>query len=345
MLLLLLCAALVVLFVLLYLLSPRLPPRAVSLNGAHVVVTGGSSGIGKAIAIECVKRGAFVTLVARNEQKLIDAKEEVEQHLMNEKQVVQCMSLDVSKDFGQVKSVMKQAQEKLGPVDMLVNCAGFSISARFEDFKPEEFRRIMEVNYLGSVYPTLAVIPTMKERRHGRIVFVSSQAGQIGLIGYSAYSASKFALRGLSEALQMEVKPYNIYITVAYPPDTDTPGYQEELKSALEETVLISKTSGIFQAAYVAQVIVRDTMVGKFSSSMGSDGYMLTAVTCGMSPITSVIEALQQVFSMGFFRLISLFYLQSFDGIVRRCMFRRIAEKQSEASLCGSSTSGEKKDH
>lgn len=64
---------------------------------------------------------------------------------------------------------------------------------------------MMEVNYLGSVYPTRAVITTMKERRMGRIMFVSSQAGQIGLFGYTAYSPSKFALRGLAEALQMEV--------------------------------------------------------------------------------------------------------------------------------------------
>lgn len=64
----------------------------------------------------------------------------------------------------------------------------------------------MEVNYLGSVYPTRAVITTMKERRMGRIMFVSSQAGQIGLFGYTAYSPSKFALRGLAESLQMEVR-------------------------------------------------------------------------------------------------------------------------------------------
>lgn len=64
----------------------------------------------------------------------------------------------------------------------------------------------MEVNYLGSVYPTRAVITTMKERRMGRIMFVSSQAGQIGLFGYTAYSPSKFALRGLAESLQMEVQ-------------------------------------------------------------------------------------------------------------------------------------------
>lgn len=88
----------------------------------------------------------------------------------------------------------------------------------------------MRVNYIGGVYCTKSVVETMKNRKFGRIVFVSSQAGQIGIYGYTAYSATKFALRGLAEALQMELKPYNIYVTVSYPPDTDTPGFKEELK-------------------------------------------------------------------------------------------------------------------
>ena len=86
----------------------------------------------------------------------------------------------------------------------------------------------MRTNYLGGVFCSKAVIETMKNRRFGRIVFVSSQAGQIGIYGYTAYSPTKFALRGLAESLQMEVKPYNIFVTVCFPPDTDTPGLQEE---------------------------------------------------------------------------------------------------------------------
>jgi 3-dehydrosphinganine reductase len=76
----------------------------------------------------------------------------------------------------------------------------------------------------------------MKQRKFGRILFVSSQAGQIGIFGYTAYSATKFALRGFAEALQMELKPYGIYVTLSYPPDTDTPGFKEELK----DKVLVS---------------------------------------------------------------------------------------------------------
>uniref|UniRef100_A0A4X2L462 3-ketodihydrosphingosine reductase n=1 Tax=Vombatus ursinus TaxID=29139 RepID=A0A4X2L462_VOMUR len=302
---LLLAAAFIVAFVLLlYMVSPLISPKPLALPGAHVVVTGGSSGIGKCIAIECYKQGAFITLVARDE-------------------VVLCISVDVSQDYGQVENVIKQAQEKLGPVDMLVNCAGTSVSGKFEDLEINYFERLMNINYLGSVYPSRAVITTMKERRMGRIVFVSSQAGQLGLFGFTAYSSSKFALRGLAEALQMEVKPYNIYITIAYPPDTDTPGFAEEKKTKPLETQLISETSSLCKPEQVAKQIVKDATQGNFNSSIGSDGYMLSSLTCGMSPVTSITEGLQQIVTMGLFRTIALFYLGSFDSIIRRCMIQK----------------------
>ncbi|XP_007559453.1 PREDICTED: 3-ketodihydrosphingosine reductase [Poecilia mexicana] len=328
---LLVVAAFIVAFVLLlYMISPLISPKPLKLNGAHVVVTGGSSGIGKSIAVECYRQGAFITLVARDEEKLLRAKKEVEKYAINDKQVVLCVSVDVSSDYTQVENVIKQAQEKLGPVDMLINCAGTSISAKFEEMEVERFKEMIELNYLGSVYPTRAVITTMKERRMGRIMFVSSQAGQIGLFGYTAYSASKFALRGLAEALQMEVKPYNIYVTLAFPPDTDTPLLAEENKSKPLETKLISETSGVWQPDQVAKIFVRDAVQGNFNSSVGPDGYMLSALTCGMSPVTSITEGLQQIVTMGLFRSIALFYLGSFDSIVRRCMIQREQSKEAD---------------
>uniref|UniRef100_A0AAZ3SR90 3-dehydrosphinganine reductase n=1 Tax=Oncorhynchus tshawytscha TaxID=74940 RepID=A0AAZ3SR90_ONCTS len=300
---LLVVVAFVVAFVLLlYMISPLISPKPLKLNGAHVVVTGGSSGIGKSIAMECYRQGAFITLVARDESKLVQAKKEVEKCAINDKQVVLCISVDVSKDYRQVESVIKQCQEKLGPVDMLVNCAGTSFSGKFEEVEVERFRSMMEVNYLGSVYPTRAVITTMKERRMGRILFISSQAGQIGLFGYTAYSPSKFALRGLAESLQMEPL----------------------------ETRLISETSGVTQPEQVAKIVVKDAVQGNFNSSVGPDGYMLSALTCGMSPVTSITEGLQQIVTMGLFRTIALFYLGSFDSIVRRCMIQREQAKAAD---------------
>ncbi|XP_066482289.1 3-ketodihydrosphingosine reductase [Tiliqua scincoides] len=324
-------AAAVVAFLLLlfYVVSTMVSPKPLSLSGAHVVITGGSSGIGKGIAIECFKKGAFITLLARDENRLLEAKREIEQYSVNDKQVVHIASVDVSKDYANVVKVIKQAQEKLGPVDMLVNCAGTSVNGKFEELDTSKFEQLMAVNYLGTVYPTHAVVPTMKERRMGRIVFVSSQAGQVGLFGYSAYSATKFALRGLAEALQMEVKPYNIYITVAYPPDTDTPGFAEESKTKLLETQLISESSTVCQPDHVARIIVKDAIQGKANSSVGPDGRMLTILACGISPVTSVAEALEVVMSIGVCRLLSLYYLSSFDSIVRRCMLQK--EKSQKA--------------
>uniref|UniRef100_A0A8C7TT98 3-ketodihydrosphingosine reductase n=1 Tax=Oncorhynchus mykiss TaxID=8022 RepID=A0A8C7TT98_ONCMY len=136
---LLVVAAFIVAFVLLlYMMSPLISPKPLKLNGTHVVVTGGSSGIGKSIAMECYRQGAFITLVARDE-------------------VVLCISVDVSKDYRQVESVIKQCQEKLGPVDMLVNCPGTSFSGKFEEVEVERFRivtmglfRTVALFYLGS---------------------------------------------------------------------------------------------------------------------------------------------------------------------------------------------------
>uniref|UniRef100_A0A8C9MG38 3-dehydrosphinganine reductase n=1 Tax=Serinus canaria TaxID=9135 RepID=A0A8C9MG38_SERCA len=227
-------------------------PNHLKMSGRHFYF--GSSGIGKCIAIECYKQGAFITLIARDENKLLQTKKEIEKYSVNDKQVVLCISVDVSKDYEQVENVLKQAQEKLGPVDMLVNCAGTSVTGKFEDIEVNSFERLMAVNYLGSVYPSRAVIATMKERRMGRIVFVSSQAGQLGLFGYTAYSPTKFALRGLAEALQMEVKPYNVYVTVAYPPDTDTPGFAEESKTKVN-------CPSIFEIVFLKHIkILRSTL-------------------------------------------------------------------------------------
>ncbi|ROJ13864.1 3-ketodihydrosphingosine reductase [Anabarilius grahami] len=264
---LLVVAAFIVAFVLLlYMISPLISPKPLKLNGAHVVVTGGSSGIGKCIAMECYKHGAFITLVARDEHKLVQAKKEVEKCAINDKQVVLCISVDVSKDYSQVESVIKQAQEKLGPVDMLVNCAGTSISGKFEEVEVDRFK----------------------------------------------------------------MKPYNIYVTVAYPPDTDTPGFAEENKNKPLETKLISETSGVCQPEQVAKIAVKDAVQGNFTSSFGPDGYMLSALTCGMSPVTSITEGLQQIVTMGLFRTIALFYLGSFDSIVRRCMIQREQSKAAD---------------
>lgn len=153
--------------------------KDLDLTGKHVLVTGGSSGIGFSVAMESLSRGACVSIVARNQKKLNEA----EAALKQKSESVRAYALDVASEFAAVRSVFAHAAAQFGPVDILVNCAGTSVSGRFEDISLRDFQRLLEVNYLGSVQATRAVIGAMKERRAGHVVFLSSQAGQIGLYG------------------------------------------------------------------------------------------------------------------------------------------------------------------
>jgi 3-dehydrosphinganine reductase len=218
-----------------------------SLRGKHVVVTGGSSGIGKAVALQALQAGATITLMARNAPTLEAAKAELVQSTSADAKVF-VVAIDVGSGLPAVQVAFAAAVRAAGQeVDVLVNCAGNSVPGAFDALDPAAFEAMMRVNYFGSVYPTRAVVPAMKANGAGRIVFVSSQAGQVGVFGFSAYSPSKFALVGLAQVLRMELQPYGIGVSVAYPPDTDTPGFAEENVHKPEETRLISETAGLFK--------------------------------------------------------------------------------------------------
>lgn len=235
-----------------------------SLKGKHVIITGGSKGIGRAMAFEAVKLGANVTIVARDMDVLEKVKIELLKIVANPAtQKIAAFSVDVSASSAasSMEQVVAESEEDLGPVYMLINCAGTSISGTFEDTKIEEFHRMMNINLMGSVMCTKAVVSSMKKRNEGVIIFVSSIAGLLGLYGYSAYSASKFAVVGLAEVLAMELRPYNIKVSVSFPPDTDTPGFEEEQKGKPRETQLISESGGLYQPNVVAQTTLADALV------------------------------------------------------------------------------------
>src|SRR5262249_40849835 len=145
-------------------------------------------------------------------------------------------------DPAQAEASVAAAIDALGAPELVVTSAGVSIPGRFEELPREVFEQSMAVNYFGSLYVVRAALPSMRAHRHGRIVFVSSGAGLIGLFGYAAYSPTKFALRGLAEALRAELRADNIAVSIVYPPDTDTPMLEEENKTKPEESKLITGT-------------------------------------------------------------------------------------------------------
>lgn len=188
------------------------------------------------------------------------AKGVIENHRLNESQTVDYKSLDVSAEYETVASAFAEIESR-APIFMLVNCAGLAICGTVDGMSVADARRLMDVNYYGTYYPTKCVLATMKQARDGIIVITGSMAGLFGIYGYGAYAATKFALRGLAETIAAETEHYGISVTLAMPADTDTPGYASENKTKPEATKQISGPGGIFHPEEVARQIVADALV------------------------------------------------------------------------------------
>ncbi|XP_049872562.1 3-ketodihydrosphingosine reductase [Pectinophora gossypiella] len=284
------------------------------LKQRHVVVTGGSSGIGKASAIEAAKLGAHVTVIGRDVQKLKDAVSEISSHAVKD-QKIQYVTLDVTSNYDAIEKCLSKLEVDVGPIFMLINCAGNCICGQFENMKVEDIKQMVDLNYFGTAYPTRYVLPGMKEREEGLIVFVSSEAALLGIYGYSAYSAAKWAVRGLAESVFMELVGTGVRLTLAFPPDTDTPGFKNEELTKPKETKLISGSAGLFSPEEVGKKIVHDSMNGKTYSVFGLSGKMMSTLFCGS--IDNVSQVLLQVFSMGILRVVIVGAILSFHKIVR----------------------------
>jgi len=177
-----------------------------------IVITGASSGIGKASAIQFAKKGANIVLVARRKTKL----EELEKELAKFNTETLVCACDVS-DKLQVKNMAKTVLEKFQKIDILVNNAGFAILGSVDDLSIEDIEAQMATNYFGMVYCTKEFLPKMKEQNKGHIVNVASVAGSFGLPGIAPYCASKFAMLGFSEGLKHELSDTDIGVTVVSP--------------------------------------------------------------------------------------------------------------------------------
>ena len=198
-------------------LASACSPRHTPLKGKVVLVTGGSSGIGLAIAKLAASRGAHIVIAARNQARLEAAREEIvnsTSHPTAASDMVSTMQVDLAAPSEAVEAaLLSNPLIAEGRVDFAVLSAGDSGPAAFEDIAPSDWERLLRLNVLGCVHATRAVLPGMKRRRAGRIVLISSMAGRAGIYGFTAYSATKYALRGFADALRMEVKPFGVGVT------------------------------------------------------------------------------------------------------------------------------------
>lgn len=183
-----------------------------SLQNKTALITGGGRGIGRATAIALAKEGVHIGLIGRTAANLEKAAEELKAFGVK----VSIAAADV-KDLSAVERAVQSVKEELGQIDILINNAGIGGFAGFLEQSPEEWENIIQVNLMGVYNVTRAVLPEMIERKAGDIINISSTAGQRGAAGTSAYSASKFAVLGLTESLMQEVRKHNIRVSALTP--------------------------------------------------------------------------------------------------------------------------------
>ena len=186
------------------------------LEGRVAVVTGGTRGIGRAIALSLVRAGAQVAITARDERDLARATSQLNEHGKTAGYVC-----DV-RDYNQVKSTFARITEDFGGVDILINNAGIGIFASVESMSVEDFRAVLETNVFGVFYCCHEAIPLMKRRNGGYIINISSLAGANPHANMAAYNASKFGLNGFSEALMQEVRHDGIKVSYIMPGSVNT---------------------------------------------------------------------------------------------------------------------------
>ncbi len=231
-----------------------------------------------------MQEGANVYIIARDKQKLHQAQTELDGLKINSQQNILALPADVAEEEVNTQAI-ENAIAKLGNPSLLINSAGMAIPGYFMEIPIEMFNRTMEVNYFGTLYAIRAVLPAMERAERGNSVLISSGAGVIGLYGYSAYSPTKFALRGLAESLRGELKSKGIKISIVYPPDTDTPQLVAENKTKPPETKAITATAETWSPEAVAQEIIRGILTNKFAITPGLEMTLLDRLHSLLRPL------------------------------------------------------------
>ncbi len=218
-----------------------------------VVLTAGNSGIGLAIAKALASRGAILHLIARRASVLEQVKRDLVTRFGSS---VYTHTQDVSQRDSYVQ-LIQEIGEQHGRIDLMINNAGISHADYFQALPLEAYEKAIQINYLGALYGTYAAWPYLQKAVKPSVVFVSSVAGYLGIIGYPTYVPSKFALTGLAETLRMEGKACGIQVSILFPPDTETPMLHQDSKNIPPETEALGSAANLMQPDKVATLLLR----------------------------------------------------------------------------------------
>ncbi|GLJ08857.1 hypothetical protein SUGI_0097200 [Cryptomeria japonica] len=272
-----------------------------SLDGKHLLITGGSSGIGLAIAKKALSEGAFVTLVGRSSTKL----EKAEEDLVKDGAAKHKILTKVA-DVGVYETLAKAIKESFEwrAVDVLVCNAAMSKIVVMDESRIEDLHAIIQTNLTGTVNTLHVGIPLMKQRSaqtHMSIVLVNSLATLYPYYGNNVYRATKYGLKGLGEALKLELMPYNIRISISFPGFVETPMLDDCGLEDDKDTFQIIKDSSFYDRSQaetpedVAKYTLEGTKNGAFLVTSQFTGLALSTLSRGSMPADSLGRALVEL--------------------------------------------------
>ncbi|MBI1745269.1 MAG: SDR family oxidoreductase [Acidobacteria bacterium] len=247
-------------------------------NGKNVIITGGSSGIGKATAKRLAAAGANVFIIARGKERLIAAEAEIVRCAADPQQRFAWYALDVA-DGTAIEECIYEIAQRWGSPDMLINSAAIARPGYVEELPLEVFKDSMDIDYMGTVNAVKAVLPYLIAKKQGHVTNIGSMAGLIGVFGYTAYSGAKFAVTGFTQSLRAELLRYNVRVSLLCPPDTDTPQLHEENRYKPAETRAITGAAKMMSPDDVARCLLNGMAKKQFLILPNFESRMIVRLT------------------------------------------------------------------
>eukprot|EP00253_Pinus_taeda_P034726 PITA_34726 len=294
-----------------------------SLQRKHVFITGGSSGIGLEIAKEALSQGSYVTLVSRNLSNLRKAVEGIIQEVECDENKINIKVADVS-DYKAISAAVTQSFE-WKPIDILVCNAGIAHSSFLDEVPVKEIDLTIGTNLTGTMYMLRVALPLMKQRSNmnpSTVVLMGSLSSLYLLYGHGLYTATKYAIRGLAEALRLELLPYNIGVTHVCPGYVETPMLREiedsidaRLADVVEKVCFYNRNQRVHPRE-VAKATLQAAKQGRFLVTSGFMGFIPATLSRGLIPAESFGRAVMELVAIFPCRLISFIVSGYIRGVI-----------------------------
>lgn len=316
----------------------RKPKHMKTLRSKHVLITGGSSGIGFALAKVCLSEGAFVTLMARTHTKLLNAHETLIKTMGYPSDHILLKAVDVS-DAAAVSLAITDSFN-WRPIDMLICNAGRVLAGQLDKVNVEDLESLTRTNILGCVFPLHAALPLMKLRSFenpSSIVIMGSMSSMAFTNDVNMYTPTKFALKGLAEYLRIELMPYNIPVSLACPGFTDTP-MLDEADRACHTSNLLYKLCLYNRARAespddVATKTIEGAKRGDLLITTSFTGFFIGVLARGWIPADSLARALVEVISVIPVRIISLVWFLYMKRVMQKHLEENLEKRKHEKEI------------